>query len=86
MLYRILTEDKNKEQVMEIVSSFFEGYTVFSALGVWKRQVEKSLIIEIDSQGLHDGKVVEEIARRIKELNSQEAVMIQRIKSRPMFV
>ena len=86
MLYRILTEDKNKAQVMEIVSEFFDGYTVLSAVGVWNRQVEASMIIEIDSNGLHDGKSVEEIARRIKVLNKQEAVLIQRIKSRALLV
>ena len=86
MLYRILTEDKNKALVMEIVSEFFDGYTVLSAVGVWNRQVEASMIIEIDSNGLHDGKSVEEIARRIKALNKQEAVLIQRIKSRALLV
>lgn len=81
MLYRILTENRNSKQIEEIVSSFFESYTMIPTTGIWKRALEFSLIIEIDTIGTVDRKVVEEIAKRIKELNHQEAVMIQEIPS-----
>jgi hypothetical protein len=76
MLYRILTEDKNREKVEAIVGTYFDGFTVIEATGYWKGTKEKSLVIEIwtDDNARSDINVV---AKRIKEVNNQEAVLVQ---------
>ena len=74
MLYRILTEDKNRLAVEDIVAFRFGGFTVIEATGFWLGAKESSLIIEIDTT--KEG-VVREVARRIKAVNGQESVLVQ---------
>ncbi len=76
MLYRILTENKNMEQVLKLVESHLDGATVIQGRGLWMGTWENSLIIETDAEYSR----VEQLAKAIKELNKQDAVLIQRIK------
>lgn len=73
-LWRIYTEDVNRETVERLASEYFEGYTIYQARGVWKGTAENSLIIEI--MGDVDPKAVRELAQGIKHANSQEAVLV----------
>jgi len=78
MLCRIITEDKNRNGIIDLVKYCFDGFTIIEAAGYWKGQVENSLVIEICGyfdDTMIDG--VEKIAERIKVLNKQEAVLIQ---------
>lgn len=76
MLYRILTEDKNRKQVLKLVEEKCESATVIEAKGLWRGTWENSLIIEIDDEYF---KYIETLAEAIKELNKQDAVLIQEI-------
>jgi hypothetical protein len=71
-MYRILTENKNLDQILPLI----QDGTVYSAIGLWHGVKEKSLVIEITGEPL---RVIESIAREIKVINNQEAVMIQEI-------
>lgn len=75
-LYRIHTEDVNRNQIENIVSKYFEGYTVISATGFWKLEREQTLIIEIIGESIKCYSKIEAIAREIKEVNSQESVLV----------
>jgi len=78
MLYRILTEDKNRETITGIVSAAFDGFTLIPATGYWKGKPESSLIIEIDSFGDSDaGPKVLRLAEDIRQANNQQAVLVQ---------
>ena len=82
MLYRILTEDKNLLSIRTIVSGKFESFTMIQASGFYKGKKEDTLIIEIDTLGLHEKEAyskVEEITTQISVLNNQEAVLVQQI-------
>ena len=46
-LYRVYTEDKNRETTEETIKSLFSGFTLYQGLGFWKGEKEKSLVIEI---------------------------------------
>ena len=71
MIYRIYTEDLGN--IPEIVSQYFDGFTVFEAVGYWKGQREKTAVVEL----VTDERVkVYEMARTIKELNKQESVLV----------
>ena len=75
LIYRIYTEDLNREKIEQNVSDFFDGFTVYSAIGFWKTKKEKSLIIEILGKE-SDKRNVFWLADLIKESNKQESVLV----------
>lgn len=83
MIIRICTEDKNHEQVRELCAKRFDAFTIYHGLGAWKGVLEPSLTIEIAIIGAPFGwqEAVVTLARDIKALNRQEAVLIEYIES-----
>lgn len=83
MLYRILTENKNHDKTIWLVSEHFDGFTVITATGYWQGKPEHSLIIEIGPDAkMGDGDArtqIEKLAYAIKKQNGQQAVLVQRI-------
>ena len=75
VMYRILTERKNAEQVKAALGGFGLDYTVFDAEGSWNGQAENSMAIELDGVSWETITVV---ARLIKTINDQDAILIQR--------
>ena len=73
-----MTENKNLDKILPLI----QDGTVYSAIGLWHGVKEKSLVIEITGEPLR----VEMIAREIKAINDQEAVMIQEIPDRTELV
>jgi len=80
MIYRILTENKNRGRIEAFVCATFDGATIFEAVGIWEGTREKSLVIEIDGQKEDRNRVLG-LARVIKDYNEQQAVLVQEIKS-----
>jgi len=76
--YRIITERKEDYQIEKILDSYFESYTMYAARGVYKGEKEDSLIIEIISE---DYQAIISVCHKIKIINNQESVMLQKIKS-----
>ena len=92
MIVRICTEDKNHERVRELCAKRFDAFTIFHGMGCWKGNLEPSLTIEIAvlaSRNPSNRLLANEEAQRdawalahaIKELNQQEAVLIEYIES-----
>lgn len=79
MLYRILTEDKNRDRVINYVSKYFKGFTVFTALGYWQGKQEPSLIIEIESDLQYARDMVIDVCEHINHENNQECCLMQMI-------
>lgn len=75
-LFRIWTEDKNREQVEQLVARYFDGFSIVAAVGYWKGTREASLCIEIVTDYPNG---VRALARAIKSFNEQEAVLVQEI-------
>jgi len=76
-MIRILTEDINRSNIHgALASASVDAYTLIPCEGSWKGVREKSLIIELD--GISRFRAIC-IARRIKDANKQEAVLIQEI-------
>ena len=81
-MYRILTEDKNRESIFRILDAEVDGYTVTPSIGCWKGQREASLAIDlIDVPRL----TVESIAAEIKAVNAQESVLILDLTAQAIF-
>ena len=72
--YRLYTELKNLDALTKLAQSYFEGFTMYAAKGVWKGQEEGTIIIEVmEKFGLQKAM---DLAEDIKELNGQEAVFL----------
>ena len=82
-MYRILTEDVNRNGIFAILDRYVDGYTVTPSIGAWKGQLENSLAID-----LVDGPrgTVENIARVIRWENQQESVLILEVPATPTFI
>lgn len=76
MLYRIITENKNKRIIESIIKQDFDCFTLVLAEGCWDNKIENSLIIEIQGAKYHENRV-KRLAAKIKLENDQEKVLIQ---------
>ena len=92
MIIRICTEDKNHERVRDLCAKRFDAFTIYHGMGAWKGRLEPSMTIEIAvlaaQNPLNRSLAVEEaqrdvwaLAHAIKELNQQEAVLIEYVES-----
>ena len=82
-MFRILTEDKNRDGILGILDSHVDGYTVTSTQGSWKGQRENSLAIDlIDTPR----ETVFAIAQAIKVANKQESVLVYEVPVTSTFV
>lgn len=77
-MYRIYTEDVNKQGIESILDKLFPGYTVAETDGVWQGKHERSLAIDIETS---DANKVKTASSEIKKLNSQDAVLVEDIAS-----
>lgn len=83
MLYRICTENVNKDKVVKLASQYFDGFTVIEGQGYWKGTSEASLIIEYicNDETAAVGGCVHNFAKAVRGHNKQECVLIQAIKA-----
>jgi len=91
MIFRICTEAKNVKQILRLAGTYFQsGYTLFQGLGAWDGKEEKSLCIEIAvmsaSDTLRVKSKVKHLARDIKRVNQQDAVLIEEIPSANLLI
>lgn len=87
MLFRIFTENVNKDGIADITSKQFDGFTMLEGVGYWKGERENSLVVEIvapDTRDSHER--VNTIAREIKQANKQQAVLLQTIANDSYFI
>ena len=72
-MYRILTEDKNRETIHEILKAHVKGYTITEGTGSWQGVEEKCLAIDLVGDTFL---TAESIATEIKSRNEQESVLV----------
>lgn len=71
--HRILTEDVNYNLVVDILSKYFDSFTIQQSRGYWKGSAEASLVIEVIGGAYGD---VRKASEEIRVANNQEAVLI----------
>lgn len=81
--HRILTEDINRNEVIEIVAKYFDSFTVTLTWGYWKGKAEPALSIEVIGGSFTD---VLSAARQIREANSQECVLVFSVSGKQTMV
>ena len=73
-MYRIVTEDKNVEGIKAALAASDLDFMLFRGVGSWRGKEEQSLAVELDRISRE---TAEDVARRIKVMNNQEAVLLQ---------
>jgi hypothetical protein len=76
-LYRICTENINRDKIELLLKSYVDGFTIIEGTGYWQGQREASLIVEIAGEQSYLHTVVRQVAKGIKLMNKQEAVLVQ---------
>ena len=74
-LYRLHTENVERAWILDTVSRYFKGFTVYNVSGMYKGVAESSLVIEIMAPG-HVANVMVFLAKVIAQHNKQESVYI----------
>jgi hypothetical protein len=86
-LYRICTEDVNRDKTRAIIGKYFDGFTLLSGEGIWKGSRENALVVEIFGDGSPgESAVVSMLCEDIKAENRQEAVLLQVMEVRGYMV
>jgi hypothetical protein len=76
-VYRIYTEDADRDRVIEVVSRQWESFTLHETTGYYKGKAERSLVIEIVDA---EEETVEVAARAIRAINEQKTVLVMSLK------
>ena len=81
MLYRIMTEDINRDSIIAIVAELFESFTIIPAIGFYRGKPENSIIIEIEDCGSNANRMVLNISDHIRRRNKQHSVLVSKIET-----
>lgn len=73
-MYRIVAEEKNVERIKAALIAFGLDFTLIRGIGSWRGKEEPSLAVELDRISRE---TAESVARSIKAMNHQEAVLLQ---------
>lgn len=84
--YRIYTEHINNHGVRDIVSHYFTGFTMYTGMGIWKKEHEANLTIEIITNSESALVDIEVICRVINQANRQECCLVTVEKVEMFFV
>lgn len=74
-IYRLYTEDIDRESIMQTVSKYFHGFNVQEAEGYYKGNRELALVIELVAPA-HMSHVMRFIAKVIAQVNGQDCVLV----------
>ena len=78
-MYRILTENKQKPEILNTLIGLGLDFTTYEADGTWQGKHERSLVIELEEKSLTK---VLKAASLIRKLNNQESVFVQEIPTK----
>lgn len=80
MQYNIYTEDLKPKTVQKTISKYYEAFTIQKNIGFWNGIKENSILISIVVDTIQDKKI-KKLAAELKNILSQEAVLVQRIEN-----
>lgn len=73
--YTIYTENKNREELENLLAQYLSSFTILAGKGVYRGQAEPCLVITyIGADGVKG--LFESIARDIKQVNEQDSVLV----------
>ena len=75
--YRIITEDLNRNKIIELICGYYSGFSITENTGFWDHEPEKSITVSIITAGsLKNLKIIQTIACQIRQLNKQKSVSV----------
>jgi len=77
--YNIYTENKQLKWIEHVLNEFFEGFTIYKAIGFYKGIKEKSLVIEIvipDNEFRWRELQIKTLIKMLKGYNKQDSVLV----------
>jgi hypothetical protein len=75
MLFRIYTEDVDRQSIIRTAAQYFANFTVLLGTGYYKGKPEQTIILEIVAEPT-DVNRVHELARTLGIVNTQECVLV----------
>ena len=78
-VYRIYTENLNREEILRLTAKKFESFTLQATTGYSQGRGEKSIVLEIVEARRKD---VTALAKRIRKLNGRKSVLIMRLSGK----
>ena len=77
VIYRIYTETKCdvRQELEDLISCYFDGFSISSDVGFWRSQKEYNTIIELIGDYPDKSKVLK-LAAEIRILGNQESVLV----------
>jgi len=75
-VYRICTEDVNRETIIDLVAIHFGCFNVLTGHGYWQGIAEQSLTVEIITDLATAREAIYGIASKIRDYNKQDAVLV----------
>lgn len=79
------TKKLEKEKAIDIVSSYFKGFSAFEIIGFWKGEKEKTLKVEIVSEKKEDVKVTR-MCKELQKKLEQDSIMFESVISNIVFI
>ncbi len=73
--YRIYTEDKNVDGLLDLFNQYFDGFTVYRGSGYWHGEHELCLVFEIIANVIRNDDI-EKICEQINKMNSQDCCLV----------
>lgn len=82
-VYRLYTEDKNRDATLDLISRWFDNFTVTLGTAYWHKKKECTVIIEIIDDGQCKGMLrsIKLIAGVIKSRNNQDEILLTESKA-----
>ena len=78
-VYRIYTEDVDRQAVIPVTSEAFENFTLHETIGYYRGEREDSIVLEIVDAEETD---VQSLAEKIRKLTGQKSVLIMCLSGR----
>jgi len=78
-IYRIYTEQKNKDAIVDLLASQFESFTLQPTLGYYRKEPEKSIVIQIVGA---KASAIRRLAEGIRKMNGQKSILILKSDAR----
>ena len=77
-VYRIYTEDKNRDATVRLVAFYFANFTIIGGNCYWHGKEEATVIFEIidDGQDKDIACTIEHMAQAIRQANEQSDVLV----------
>lgn len=86
-IYRIHTEDKNKEEILEECTNMVASFACYSVTGYWKGEEEQGITLEfVLHDTVHNDALIRCLAESIKHMNKQEAVLLTKTEAVAQFI